>query len=205
MAFRILALFLALITIILAAPSHSRGLFRGFPISNTEVAASDVIANHYIVVYNSSAGEEAIATHQSQWAAKIAKSNIDKRGLDGRPLSTKVRTVKIGSWNAMALEADDSTVSQISDADEVAYIEPDARVTISAMSAQGQATTGLARISHADAGQAGYLFDSTAGEGIAAFVVDTGIMVTHSEFQGRATFAANFVNDVVSGLLVDSA
>lgn len=198
MASRILAIFLALLTLTLAAPNPRRGPIMGVPISNPEVAASDIIANRYIVVYNSSAGDEAISAHQAKWIGRIGETNVDKRGLDGRALSTKVHPVKIGSWNAMALEADARTVSQISDADEVAYVEADARVRISAMNMQGQATSGLARISHADVGEAGYVFDSTAGEGTTAFVVDAGIMVTHSEFQGRATFAANFVNDVVS-------
>ncbi|OIW28080.1 subtilisin-like protein [Coniochaeta ligniaria NRRL 30616] len=168
----------------------------GVPVSNPEVSESDIIANRFIVVYNSTFGEEAIATHQSKWIAKIAKANVGKRSLDGRSLSTKVNTFRLGTWNAMALEADDRTMNQIFDADEVSYIEADTRVRLSALSTQGQATSGLARLSHADAGEASYVFDSTAGEGITAFVVDTGILVSHSEFQGRATFAANFVNDV---------
>ncbi|KAH8906338.1 subtilisin-like protein [Coniochaeta sp. PMI_546] len=168
----------------------------GVPVSNPEVSESDVVANRFIVVYNSTFDEEAITTHQSKWIAKIAKSNVGKRSLDGRALSTKVSTFRLGTWNAMALEADDRTMNQIFDADEVSYIEADTRVRLNALSTQGQATSGLARLSHADAGEAGYVFDSTAGQGITAFVVDTGILVSHSEFQGRATFAANFVNDV---------
>jgi subtilisin family serine protease len=206
MASRMLTIFLTLLTLALAAPSPSprKGHFMGVPVSNPELAAADIVANRYIVVYNSTVGEEAISAHQSKWTAKIAASNVGKRGLDGRSLSTKVRTVRIGSWNAMALEADDRTMNQIFDADEVSYIEADARVRLSALSTQGQATSGLARISHAGAGKAGYVFDATAGEGITAFVVDTGIRVTHSEFQGRATFAANFANNVVSCLLTQT-
>lgn len=198
MAARLLTLALTLLTLTQAAPSPRKGHFIGVPISNPEVTESDVIANRFIVVYNSTFGEEAITTHQSKWIAKIAKANVGKRSLDGRSLSTAVNTFRLGTWNAMALEADDRMMNQIFDADEVSYIEADTRVRLSALSTQGQATTGLARISHADTGEAGYVFDSTAGQGITAFVVDTGIRVTHSEFQGRATFAANFVNDVVS-------
>jgi subtilisin family serine protease len=170
----------------------------GVPISNPEIAASEIVANRFIVVYNTSSGQEAIESHQSKWISKIAKLNVGKRALDGRSLSTKVRTVRLGAWNAMALEADERTMNQIFDADEVSYIEADARVRLTALSSQTQATTGLARLSHAQPGEQGYVFDATAGEGITAFVVDTGIRVTHSEFGGRATLAANFVNDVVS-------
>jgi subtilisin family serine protease len=198
MATKLFAVLFTLLTLTLAAPSPRKGHFMGVPVSNPEVSESDVIANRFIVVYNSTFGEEAITTHQSKWIAKIAKSNVGKRSLDGRSLSTKANTFRLGTWNAMALEADDRTMNQIFDADEVSYIEADTRVRLSALSTQGPATSGLARISHADAGEGSYVFDSTAGQGITAFVVDTGILVSHSEFQGRATFAANFVNDVVS-------
>lgn len=40
---------------------------------------------------------------------------------------------------------------------------------------------GLNRISHADGlGSNGYVFDNSSGSGIVAYVVDTGIMTTHS-------------------------
>jgi len=198
MAARLLTVFLTLLTLSSAAPR--KGHFLGVPVSNPEIPASDVITDRYIVVYNSTFSSEAINTHQSKWIAKIAKANVGKRSLDGRPLSTKASTFKLGAWQAMALEADDRMMNQMFEADEVSYIEADSRVSVKALSSQDQATSGLARISHADAGESSYVFDSTAGEGITAFVVDTGIRVTHSEFQGRATFAANFVNDVVSCL-----
>ena len=64
------------------------------------------------------------------------------------------------------------------------------------MLSQTNAPPGLARISHQTAGNSTYVFDSSAGANITAYVVDTGILVTHSEFQGRATFGANFANAV---------
>ena len=76
------------------------------------------------------------------------------------------------------------------------YIEADTKVQLNALLSQTNATPGLARISHQAAGNSTYVFDSTAGAGITAYVVDTGILVSHSEFQGRATFGANFANDV---------
>lgn len=196
MAPKLLAVFLTLLTLTAAAPR--KGHFMGVPVSNPEITEPDIIPNSFIVVYNSTYGHDAITTHQSKWIARVAAANVGKRALDGRALSTKASTFQLGKWHAMALEADDRMMNQIFDADEVSYIEADSRISIKALSSQNQATSGLARISHAAAGEASYVFDSTSGEGITAFVVDTGIRVTHSEFQGRATFAANFVNDVVS-------
>lgn len=36
------------------------------------------------------------------------------------------------------------------------------------------------------------MFDQTAGEGVTIFVFDTGIRITHRDFQGRAKFGHNF-------------
>lgn len=201
MAIKLLTLLLTLsASLSPAAPTpepepHRKPFFLGVPVSNPD--ALDPISNRFIVVYNSTYPEDRISLHQSKWTAAIAKINIGKRSLDGRALSTKATSFRMGSWRALALEADDRTASQMFDAEEVAYIERDARISLSALSVQAQAPSGLARLSHAAPGGTGYTFDSSAGEGITAFVVDTGIMTSHVEFQGRATFAANFVNDVV--------
>lgn len=168
----------------------------GVPISNPD--AKNPIPHKYIVVYNNTFSAAAIQAHQDSVIQAIAKRNIGKRSpVTGQLLSTTVKSYQLGGWRAMSLEADDAMVNQIFSADEVSYIEQDAVVQINEDLIQGGATNGLARLSHANAGKKGYVFDSSAGQGITAYVVDTGIRVTHSEFQGRATFGANFVNNVV--------
>ncbi len=54
---------------------------------------------------------------------------------------------------------------------------------------------GLARISHAANTSTSYTYDSSAGEGTCAYVIDTGIYVDHPEFGGRATWLANYAGD----------
>ena len=49
-----------------------------------------------------------------------------------------------------------------------------------ALLSQSNAPAGLGSISHAEAGNSSYVFDSSAGAGIVAYVVDTGIRTTHS-------------------------
>lgn len=61
--------------------------------------------------------------------------------------------------------------------------------------AQADATWGLSRISQRQQSSNEYLYDSSAGEGTFAYVVDTGINVDHLEFEGRASFGANFAGD----------
>ncbi|KAK3940019.1 subtilisin-like protease 6 [Diplogelasinospora grovesii] len=169
--------------------------FLGVPISNPD--AQNVIPHKFIVVYNNTFSDDVVTTHWASVAKTVAKRNVGRRSpRSGKLLSTTVNTFKMGKWRAMTLEADDRMMNEIFAADEVSYIEQDAWINITAQTVQNQATTGLARLSHAEAGSAGYIFDTSAGQGITAYVVDTGIRVTHEEFEGRATFAANFVNDV---------
>ena len=58
-----------------------------------------------------------------------------------------------------------------------------------------QAPWGLARISHAAKGTTSYIYDSTAGAGTRSYIIDTGIYTAHPEFEGRATFLANYAGD----------
>ncbi|PNP44705.1 hypothetical protein TGAMA5MH_03512 [Trichoderma gamsii] len=161
----------------------------------TNPHAKNVIANRYIVVYNNTFGSEAISAKQAEFAATIQKRNLGKRSLGGNLLSTEIHSFQMHNWRAMALDADDEMVKSIFSAQEVAYIEADAVVqTKNALVAQTNATPGLIRLSNRNAGGKNYIFDNTAGAGITAYVVDTGIRITHSEFEGRASFGANFVN-----------
>lgn len=167
----------------------------GVPIMNAD--AKDIIPNKYVVVYNDTFDDDAIATHEAYWVDTIAKRNIGKRSpIDNRMLSMTVHTFTIGTMRAMCLEADDASALEINSADEVSYIEADAYVRLNALVTQQNATTGLARLSSAQAGGSTYTFDDSAGQGITAFIVDTGIMEEHEEFEGRATFAFNSADNI---------
>lgn len=53
---------------------------------------------------------------------------------------------------------------------------------------------GLGRISSKKAGSKDFIYDQGAGEGITAYVVDTGIDVKHPDFGGRAIWGTNTVD-----------
>ncbi|KAI7193606.1 hypothetical protein KC343_g13062 [Hortaea werneckii] len=75
----------------------------------------------------------------------------------------------------------------------IKYVEKDTIVKISAITAQNNAPYGLARLStRANATGTVYNYDSTAGTGAFAYVVDTGINTQHRDFQGRAVLGASF-------------
>lgn len=202
---------MARFSFVITALSLAVALVAGTPLPQIDAAAAqnlsvpivnpntkDIIPNKYIVVYNDTFSDAIVTAHQSKWIATMAKRNIGKRSLDNRALSTTVQTFGIGTMRAMALDADDASAIEINSADCVSYLEADAVVRINALVKQANATSGLARLSSGRAGATDYVFDDSAGEGITAFVVDTGIMVNHTEFQGRATLAFNAANTVMT-------
>ncbi|KAM6483177.1 subtilisin-like serine protease [Trichoderma sp. SZMC 28011] len=156
--------------------------------------AKNIIPGRYIVVYNNTFGDAAISAKQAQFATAIAKRNLGKRDGLGNLLSTAIHSFQLHTWRAMALDADNDMIKSIFDAEEVAYIEADTKVQNTALVAQTNATPGLVRLSNKDVGGQNYVFDTSAASGMTAYVVDTGIRVTHTEFEGRATFGANFIN-----------
>ena len=44
-------------------------------------------------------------------------------------------------------------------------------------------------------GNTTYAYDSSAGEGTCSYIVDTGILTSHPEFEGRAEWLENFTGD----------
>lgn len=180
-----------------ALPAKGDVFFLGVPVSNPD--AQNVVPHRYIVVYNNTYDDDAVFAHEGMVTAKIAKRNLARRGpRSGKFLSTAVHAYHMGKMRALALEADDKMITEIFSADEVAYVEQDVYVKASARLTQNSAPTGLARLSHAEPGRAGYVFDSSSGQGITAYIVDTGIRLDHTEFEGRAVWGKNFVNTNVS-------
>lgn len=57
------------------------------------------------------------------------------------------------------------------------------------VTSQDSAPWGLAAVSHRSPGPSSYLYDTKAGEDTWAYILDTGVRVSHSEFEGRATAA----------------
>lgn len=110
-----------------------------------------------------------------------------------------------GNFNGFAAEINDNVVKLLQQLPGVSYIEQDAVVKANlgeveniekrAYTTQSSATWGLGRISHQSPGTTSYTYDSTAGSGSCVYVIDTGIYTAHPEFEGRATFLANFAGD----------
>jgi oryzin len=59
---------------------------------------------------------------------------------------------------------------------------------------------GLGTVSHRAPGASNYIYDTSAGSGTFAYIVDTGLLTTHTEFGSRASYGYN----AVGGANVDS-
>jgi subtilisin family serine protease len=78
----------------------------------------------------------------------------------------------------------DGAAERIARNPKVAYVEPDGKVSTDAV--QTSATWGLDRIDQPDLPLSGsYSYDAT-GAGVTAYVIDSGIRMSHNEFGGRA-------------------
>jgi hypothetical protein len=172
----------AFYTLVQATPTPGRHGAKvsgiGVPVSNEK--AKNIISNRYIVVYNNNASDSAVETHQASVMTALRKRNLIARGKEGRMLSSKMDAFSMSGWRGMSLEAEDSMILEIASATEVAYVEADTVVKTGALVSQASAPAGLRRISHAAAGGAGYVYDNSSGGGIVAYVVDTGIKLTHA-------------------------
>ncbi|AMX03149.1 S8 family serine peptidase [Microbulbifer thermotolerans] len=100
--------------------------------------------------------------------------------------------------NGFVVEGDLDSVKELSKNPEVEYIEQVGKVSISAT--QYEAVWNLDRIDQRNKNYDGkYTYDRT-GSGVNAYIIDTGIRISHSEFEGRAKAGWDFVlNQVGDG------
>ncbi|KAG9193794.1 cerevisin [Alternaria panax] len=108
----------------------------------------------------------------------------------------------MSSFRGFAGSMSDEELTRLQVSEHVEYIQQDAKVKAFEIVTQLNATWGLGRISHIEPGQTTYLYDSTAGQGTCAYVIDTGIETTHPEFEDRAYFLADFSGegDMIDGM-----
>lgn len=89
-------------------------------------------------------------------------------------------------------------VAFLSDHPDVDFIEQDRMASINAVQSPSP-SWGLNRISGRDLSSSrhSYNYPDSAGTGVDAYIIDTGIFVDHPEFEGRASFGQTFTKDGV--------
>ncbi|KAL4742525.1 alkaline protease 1 [Aspergillus similis] len=162
--------------------------------------AAEKVPGKYIVTFKSGLNVDQIDAHTT-WASNVHKRNLERRGLAERDQYSGVeKNYKINKFAAYSGSFDDATIEEIRNSADVAHVEEDQIWYIDALTSQSGAPWGLGAISHKGESSTTYIYDTSAGEGTYAYVVDTGINVDHEEFGGRASLAYN----AVGGQHVDS-
>ncbi|KAJ5649606.1 Subtilisin-like serine protease [Penicillium longicatenatum] len=161
---------------------------------------SEEIPDSYIVVFKNHVDSSVAAAHHD-WVQDIHSSQqrmeLKKRSLfgfnDDAFLGLKHTFHVAGSLMGYAGHFHEDVIEQVRRHPDVDYIEKDSEVRINEEPAlEKNAPWGLARISHRDSLSFGtfnkYLYAEDGGEGVDAYVIDTGTYVDHVDFEGRATW-----------------
>ncbi|KAH7309985.1 subtilase [Rhexocercosporidium sp. MPI-PUGE-AT-0058] len=141
---------------------------------------ADIIPDNWIVVMKD-ISDSAFESHLANRDASVVSG-------------TKT-TYNLGSFKGYSGTFSGSLINLIASSLDIAWIEPDTKVRASALTTQSNAPWGLGHISHRAKGSTDYIYDTSAGAGTYAYIIDTGIYTAHTEFEGRATFGANFAGD----------
>ena len=142
----------------------------------TQVSASnDEARNDYIIVF-SDRGNPA------EERAAIA-------GLGGRVFFSYENV-----FNGVAVSLPEAAMNGLKNRPGIELIESDGEVTT--QGTQSGATWGLDRVDQRSLPLSGTYTDNVSGSGVDAYIIDTGILSTHSDFGGRVTsFGYNAIKD----------
>ena len=141
-------------------------------------AASQPIPGRYIVVFKA---------HVANPAATAA--NL-MRGTGGQLHHTYTRAIK-----GFAASLPDAALQGIRNNPNVDYIEQDQTVSLNETPTQANATWGLDRIDQRTPTLDGSYQYNYTGTGVHAFIIDTGIRATHTDFTGRVQSGYSVIND----------
>ncbi|KAF1950986.1 subtilisin-like serine protease-like protein PR1A [Byssothecium circinans] len=142
-----------------------------------------------------------------KYIVKFKESEVSTSAVEkaiGRLNKAPQHVYSIGKWKGFAAEISDDILKIIQADPNVEYIEKDAVINAfedeeplekRAYVTQNSAPWGLARISRTGTGSSSYTYDDSAGANTCAYIIDTGIYTSHADFEGRATFLANYAGD----------
>jgi subtilisin family serine protease len=154
-----------------AAPAPDRQA----PLLGTSKA--DAIDGRYIVVLEGRAtgadGRAAVRLAKSEGASDVDRYATAVEGFSAR--------------------LSDAAVAALREDPDVAYIEADQRVSID--TTQSPATWGLDRIDQRNLPLNNAYTYTPTGSGVTAYIIDTGVLGTHSQFSGRMAAGYTAIND----------
>lgn len=142
----------------------------------------EAIPGEYIVVFEPGASGRSV-----DQAAEQARGN-----------GASVHFFYTDALSGFAATLPDTALNGLVHNPNVAYIEADQTVTIDG--SQSPATWGIDRIDQRNLPLNNTYTYNYTGAGVHAYIIDTGILVTHNEFGGRASVAFDSVGDGQNGI-----
>jgi subtilisin family serine protease len=172
--------------VVLTMTAAAQASFRD-PLAPVRTARTGGIAGQYIVVLKG--GLPAKPTKRSERAASAEDEKVAS-SVGARPLFVYDADLK-----GFAADLTRAELRRLRHSARVAFVEQDARVKEVATQTQTGATWGLVRIDKRLLNLDGiYTYGSTAGRGVTAYILDTGIKTDSVDFGGRASFGVNTVD-----------
>ncbi|EEB09573.1 serine protease Psp3 [Schizosaccharomyces japonicus yFS275] len=157
-------------------------------LQNSGSVNAEFAAQNYIIVFKSHVADAEIEKHEN-WL----QSMHQKRSIDWHDVTNFVikHTFNIGDlFRGYAGKLAPWLVRELQKHPDVLLVEPDQVMHVK--EERTLAPWGLARISHKEKLNlvtfTRYQYDESAGEGVTAYVVDTGINTEHRDFGGRAVW-----------------
>lgn len=148
------------------------------------------IPNHYIVVLNDNSALKNNVTGRKR--VSINMSRVLTRTYGG-----SVNQVYDKALHGYATEMSEADAEALSHDPRVKYIEQDGEVSVTAT--QGGAAWGLDRIDERNLPMDGnYVYNAT-GKNVNAYIIDTGIRTSHTDFGARAFVGFDAMNDGQNG------
>ncbi|KAH7119750.1 subtilisin-like protease-like protein [Dendryphion nanum] len=175
----------------LAAVAALPFFVQGAPLSKKEA-----IPGKYIILFKPTVNVTTILSHHNTVREIHARNILSRRDISALESSGLEFEYGFGDFHAYVGGFDAKTIEELENLPEVLNIEEDSVMTTLDLQTQGSAPWGLGSISAKTGKSSNYVYDSTGGEGTYSYVIDTGIRITHNEFEGRATFGYNAVNDI---------
>ncbi|WP_439658519.1 S8 family serine peptidase [Lentzea sp. HUAS TT2] len=126
----------------------------------------------------------------------VLKENADVADIVTKNGGGQVRETWRHALKGFALEADETTARRIAADPRVDYVEQDAEITADTAQATPPALWGLDRLDQITGRSNGQYVSAGSGAGnVRAYVIDTGIRTTHTDFGGRASWGTNTTGD----------
>jgi subtilisin family serine protease len=162
---------------LIAAPESAGAADRPRPAPVLGATSATAIDGHYIVVLKAQAGSAARTAARGE--------AVNHGGL--------VKRVYSSALNGFSAALPDQAVEALRRNPDVAFIEVDSRVSID--TTQTPVTWGLDRIDQRNLPLSNSYTYNNTGNGVKAYIIDTGIRATHAQFGGRVSGGMSSIGD----------